>query len=150
MRGGRELKNELLWARVATVLLGGAAMCFALFTGDMVALLGAFGWGTFAAALVPTVVIGLNWKRASAAAACTAVISSLGVNFAIKAFGVPVPLNMDPGAVALLVSIVLFVAVSLCTKPSGSPTPESVGSTVDKIGVETIESDNPSQAPPAN
>ncbi|MEM8946456.1 MAG: hypothetical protein AAGD11_14890 [Planctomycetota bacterium] len=110
---GKHLKNELLWARIVTVLLGILAMLFALYTGDMVALLGAFGWGTFAAALVPTVAIGLNWQRATSAAACAAIISSLVVNFALKVSSVSIPLSIDPGAIALLVSIALFILVSL-------------------------------------
>ena len=91
------------------------ATIFALKLGEMVALLGAFGWGTFAAALVPTVAIGLNWKRATGAAACTAIVASLVVNFSIKAFGIAMPLNIDSGAVALLISLVLFFSVSLLT-----------------------------------
>ncbi len=114
---GRELRHELRWARIVTVLLGLTAMIFALYTGDMVALLGAFGWGTFAAALVPTVAIGLNWNRATAAGACAAIVSSLVINFVIKAFGISIPLNIDPGAIALLVSIVLFVSISLLSTP---------------------------------
>lgn len=110
---GREIPNELFWARITTVLLGVLSMVFALYLGDMVALLGAFGWGTFAAALVPTVAIGLNWPRATSTAACVAIVSSLIVNFAVKALGITMPLNVDSGAVALLVSMVLFFAVSL-------------------------------------
>jgi len=117
---GRAIKNELLWARIVTILLGFLSMVFALYLGDMVALLGAFGWGTFAAALVPTVAIGLNWKRATSTAACVAIVSSLVVNFAIKALGITMPLNVDSGAVALLVSIVLFVVVSLFTSNNGN------------------------------
>ncbi len=117
---GRPLRNELGWARFVTGLVGVAAMIFALYTGDMVALLGAFGWGTFAAALVPTVPIGLNWERGTGAAACVAIASSLLVNFVIKAFEIPIPLNIDSGAIALLISIVLFVGVSLCSAPKSA------------------------------
>ena len=42
---GRSLKRELLWARVATVVLAIASGVFAMFVGDLVALLGALGWG---------------------------------------------------------------------------------------------------------
>ena len=114
---GRPLGNELFSARVVTVVLGFLAMTFALYTGDMVALLGAFGWGTFAAALVPTVAIGLNWPRATAAGACTAIAWSLIINLTIKVFAIPMPLNIDSGAVSLLASIVLFIVVSFCTTP---------------------------------
>ena len=112
---GKPVENELKWARIVTVLIGCTAMLFALYSREMVALLGAFGWGTFAAALVPTVAIGLNWKRATSSAACVAIASSLVVNFSIRAFNFHVPLNIDSGAVALLVSLVLFIGVSLVT-----------------------------------
>jgi Na+/proline symporter len=50
---GHSVKNELFWARVVTVLLATVAAGFALYShfadATLVALLGAFGWGTFAA-----------------------------------------------------------------------------------------------------
>lgn len=115
---GRSLSHELLWARVATVVLAVVAALFALYSGeDLVALLGAFGWGTFAAALVPAVAIGFNWKRASALAANVAIASSLLINFGVKVFGVSMPYGIDVGAVALLVSLTLFFGISLARKP---------------------------------
>ena len=55
---------------------------------------------------------------------------ALVVSGAIKAFGITIPLNIDSGAVALLVSIVLFVSVSLFgSRPNTSL---SVGSHSDK------------------
>jgi Na+/proline symporter len=115
---GRSLRNELLWARIATVVIAVAASLFAIsgFT-DLVALLGAFGWGTFAAALVPTVAIGFNWKRATAFAANCAIVSSLVVNFTIKLFGVVLPWGIDGGALALLVSLTLFFGISYLSPP---------------------------------
>ena len=116
---GKSLKNELYWARVATVAIAVVATVFALFSGDLVALLGAFGWGTFAAALVPTVAIGFNWKRATPLAACLAISSSLIINFGLKVSGVVIPYNIDAGAVALLVSLTLFLTISFA-----SPSPK--------------------------
>ena len=110
---GRTIANRLWWARIATVAIAVAASLFALYTGDLVALLGAFGWGTFAAALVPVVAIGLNWKRASALAANTAVIASLLINVGSQLTGFTAPLGIDVGALALAVSLVLFVGISL-------------------------------------
>ena len=81
------------------------------------ALLGAFGWGTFAAALVPTVAIGFNWKRATPLAACVAISSSLIINFGLKVSGVAIPYNIDAGAVALLVSLTLFLTISFVSQP---------------------------------
>ena len=82
--------NELRAARIGTIVIALAAAAFALYShyenARLIALLGIFGWGTFAAALVPTVAIGLNWKRGTAKAACTAIIASLILNFTIEVF----------------------------------------------------------------
>ncbi len=114
---GKLLKNELRWARIVTVILAVVASVFALYTGDLVALLGAFGWGTFAAAIVPVVAFGLNWKRATALAANVAVISSLVINFTVKVGKMSMPYNIDVGAFALIVSLTLFITISMLSTP---------------------------------
>ena len=81
------------------------------------ALLGTFGWGTFAAALVPAVAIGFNWKRATAGAANAAIAASLLVNFGIELFGVALPWGVNGGFVALLLSMTLFFGISLASPP---------------------------------
>lgn len=113
---GSAIKNELFWARLVTVIIAVISALFALYSGDLVALLGAFGWGTFAAALVPVVTIGINWKRATPLAANIAVISSLAINFIFKAFAIPMPYQIDAGAFALVVSMTLFVGISLASE----------------------------------
>ena len=118
---GRSLENELFWARVGTVVIAVVAAIFAIYSvhfGDqLVAILGAFGWGTFAAALVPAVAIGFNWKRATATACNVAIGASLVLNFGIKVFGIVVPFGIDVGALALIVSLTLFFGISLASKP---------------------------------
>jgi Na+/proline symporter len=118
---GRSLGRELLWARVATVVIALVAALFALYSyyenERLVALLGAFGWATFAAALVPTVAIGFNWKRATATAANTAIVSSLIINFGIELSGISIPFGIHGGAIALLVSLTLFFGISLASDP---------------------------------
>ena len=124
---GKTITNELLWARIVTVLLTVFASLFALYTGDLVAILGAFGWGTFAAALVPVVAIGFNWKRATPLAANVAIISSLATNFIIKLFQIQLPYNFDVGALSLIISLVLFFSISLLsTKKEISPSVEAI------------------------
>jgi Na+/proline symporter len=119
--GIKTIKNELFKARVTTVVLTAVAAFFALYIGDLVALLGAFGWGTFAAALVPTIAVGLNWKRATPLAANVAIIASIVINFGIKmaskSAGFSVPFSVNTGAIALLVSLTLFFGISLLSKP---------------------------------
>ena len=114
---GLTVKRELLWARIATVVIAVVAALFALYTGDLIALLGAFGWGTFAAALVPVVAIGLNWKRATPLAANVAIVSSLLINFGVKVGNVAMPYNIDVGAFSLAVSLTLFISISFYSKP---------------------------------
>jgi Na+/proline symporter len=114
---GFKFKNELITARITTVLITICAALFALYSGDLVAILGAFGWGTFAAALVPVVVIGINWDKATAAAANWAIIASLTINFILKLSKIAIPFNIDPGAISLAISLLLFLIISLLSKP---------------------------------
>jgi len=124
---GKTITNELFWARTTTALITIFSAVFALYSGDLVAILGAFGWGTFAAAIVPVVVIGFNWKRATPMAANIAVLSSLAVNFVIKIFKISVPYNIDVGALALTVSLILFIGISLASeRPELDPDVEAV------------------------
>ncbi len=118
---GKTVKNELLWARLTTVLLTVLAASFALYTGDLIAILGAFGWGTFAAALVPVVTLGFNWKGATPFAANVAILVSLGVNFLFKLFDIRLPYGFDLGAFSLLLSLTLFIGLSLLGKPPTLP-----------------------------
>ncbi len=120
---GRSLKNELFWARVITVVITVVAASVALYSGDLVALLGAFGWSTFAAAIVPTVAIGFNWKRATAMACNVAIASSLLMNFGLKLlddlYDIQLPHGFHSGAFSLLVSLTLFFMISsLSPRPS--------------------------------
>lgn len=118
---GRSLERELLWARVGTVVLAVVAAVFALYShyvnARLVALLGAFGWGTFGAALVPAVAIGLNWKRATPLAANTAIVSSLIINFAVEVLDISIPHGIHGGTVSLLVSLALFFGISFASTP---------------------------------
>jgi len=118
---GAAAANELRAARLATLVLGAAGAGFALYShyvnDRLVALLGAFGWGTFAAALVPVVAIGLNWKRATPLAANVAIVVSLVVNFSVEVFDLALPHGLHGGTVALVLSLVLFIGISLASRP---------------------------------
>lgn len=115
---GRSLNHELFWARTATLAIAVGAAFFVLYSGqELVALLGTFGWGTFAAALVPTVAIGFNWKRATALAVNVAIISSLAANLTIELLDIQVPHGIHGGAISLILSLTLFFGISLLTPP---------------------------------
>ena len=118
---GKSLKHELFWARITTVGLAAAAAIFSLYSPDeMIAMLGSFGWGIFAAAIVPVVAIGLNWKRGTALAANVAIISSLLINFTVmfmRKAEIPIPYKIHEGAIALLASTCIYFTISLLSKP---------------------------------
>ena len=122
---GRSLERELYWARIATVLLSVLAAGFALYSyyygGQLIAILGAFGWGTFAAALVPVILFGLNWKGATAKAAIASISFSLIINFAIQIFSISIPYGISGGFLSLLASMILFIAVSLIDREKPLP-----------------------------
>ncbi len=81
---GRPLSRQLFWGRWAVVGLALAAAGFALLYGDLIALLGTFAFGTFAAALAPSIVVGLNWKRVNAAAASASIVTGMGLNLVLE------------------------------------------------------------------
>ena len=116
---GRPLKNELRSARIATLVLCLIATAFALYAfyanGRLVALLGAFGWGTFAAAIVPVVAIGLNWQRANWQGAVAAIIVSVLINLGIEVFSISIPYGIAGGFLALIISMIVFIVVTLIT-----------------------------------
>lgn len=124
----RKVANELFWARVATVLLAVASTVFALWArehGDLIAILGTFGWGLFAAAFVPIVTIGFNWPRATRPAAISAILVGLILNVGLDLLSkypkeapfYRLPGAVSVGAVALLCSIMTLIFVSFVTKP---------------------------------
>ena len=114
---GRSLDNELLWARVATVMIAAVASGVALASGKMVALLGAVGWSVFSGAIVPTVAIGFNWKRATPLACNLSILTSLVLNVGLQVFSVTLPHLFYNGAVALLASLTVFYVVSIFSSP---------------------------------
>jgi Na+/proline symporter len=122
---GRPVRNELFWGRAAVLLLAAVAALFAYSYGDLIALLGTFAFGTFAAALVPALAVGLNWDRVTPAAAgssiATGLLLNLGLEFLDKQTwfaGLPRPPlapGVLPAAVSLVASFTVLFAVTWLT-----------------------------------
>jgi Na+/proline symporter len=120
----RPLRSELPAARFATVLVAAAAAGLALAYDDLIALLGTFAFGTFAAALAPALAVGLNWSRATSTAACASIVTGLALSLGLELLArTPAGLTAVglapgtlPGAVALGGSLVVLVAVSLLSR----------------------------------
>ena len=116
---GRPLEHELMWSRIATGSLLLLSALFALYMENLIALLGTFGWGTFAAAIVPSICIGMNWKRATGTACVASIATSIALNFVLEVAARHghqlLPPGLAVGAVALLAATAVFVWVSLLT-----------------------------------
>lgn len=116
---GRAPDQELLWSRLATGLLLVLSTVFALYMENLIALLGTFAYGTFAAALLPSVAIGMNWKRATGAACVASIATGIAVNFTLELsarHGSPLlSPEIAVGAVAVMAATAVFIAVSLLT-----------------------------------
>ena len=123
---GRQVDNQLFWGRVAVVVVAIAAAVFAWLYGDLVALLGTFAFGTFAAALAPAVAVGLNWKKVTPQAATasigTGLVMNLGLEFLAKQTyfpslpKAPLAAGVLPAAVSLAASFSVLFVVSWWTR----------------------------------
>jgi Na+/proline symporter len=111
----------LFWSRIATGVILVASAVFAAYMENLIALLGTFGWGTFAAAVFPSIAIGLNWKRANAAACVASIGISIVLNFALELsakYGLyQLPYGMNVGCFSLLASLIVFIGVSWFSSP---------------------------------
>ncbi len=76
--------RQLVWGRIAVIGVAVAAALFALMYGDLIALLGTFAFGTFAAALAPAIAVGLNWTRVTAGAAGASIATGLILNLTLE------------------------------------------------------------------
>lgn len=119
---GKPPSTRLMAARLATAVIGVAALALAATSQTTVAFLGIFGWGLFAATLVPALAIGLNWKGASREGAVasigTGLLITLGGESLVYANIITMPAGVSATALALSASALVFFAVSYVTRRS--------------------------------
>lgn len=118
----KQVKNELLLNRLTVVGLLTLSLLFSFYMDTLVALLGIFGWGTFASAVFPPIVLGLIWKKATKYGAISSIIVGLILNFSLEILNKYevslLPPGVIVGAFAFAVSIIVFIGVSLLTRES--------------------------------
>lgn len=112
----RPLVHEMRAARLSTLAVSLLAGALASTYGDLVALLGTFAFGLFAAALAPVLAIGLSWERVTPRAASASIATGVTVAIVLEAWarsgnaiGIAEWGGVVPGAVALAASIVVLV-----------------------------------------
>ncbi len=105
--------DGLTFPRLATVAAAGVALSLAAASGRQVALLGVLGWGTFTAALLPVVLLGLNWDGAARRGAVAAMIAGPLVQLSLEAMHhVGRATNFEPGLTGAAVGTLVLVGLS--------------------------------------
>lgn len=115
-------RKELALSRGITLLVILLTFALSFNPPDLVGWLGNASWGIFSASLVPVLSIGLLWKRATRQGAifssAIGLVTSIGL-YILKVKGIYVP-SLDTGAIAMIISTLSFVLISLLTKPESS------------------------------
>jgi Na+/proline symporter len=118
----RDRFARLASARAAALLVGVMALGIAqwhLAEGELIAWLGTLGFGAFAAALAPTMLLGLGWKRVTARASVLSMVAGLGALFGLETLapGLPVP----SAALAVGAAFAVLVVTSLLSREETLP-----------------------------
>ncbi len=113
--------KQIRVSRVMTFIIGILSIFFALFSGEAVAILGTFGWGTLMSATFPVFIIGLLWRGASSQGVFTGLIVAfigniLSLILDLNGFSWPGGLPWYVNIITL--AIVVTVTVSLFTSGS--------------------------------
>ena len=120
---GIRVVHPLRWGRLAVLGVAATAALFAYSYGDLIAMLGTFAFGTFAAALAPALALGFNWTRVTPLAAGASILTGLVVNVVLELAArqstwnwVPQPALAEgvlPSAVSLAASFSVLILVSM-------------------------------------
>lgn len=116
----RRVARPLMIGRIATVILALLGALLALKSTLLVALLGVFGWGLFAATFVPALALGLAWPGATRIGA----IASIGVGLVGTILGETLswagvytfPRGVTVSGLVLVASLLTFLGVSWLTR----------------------------------
>lgn len=117
-------RTGLRAARAGSAAVAAAGLVVAalhLSGGGLIAFLGTLGFGAFAAALAPALLLGLTWERATAAAAAISVAAGLLTLFALELL-LP-ETGPPPAALAMAVGFAALAVVSLLSRPAPLPEP---------------------------
>ena len=122
---GRRPRSELRAARLATLALGTVAAIAAQASGTLVVLLGVFGWGLFAATLVPALALGLNWAGGTRLGALASMSTGLGLTLVGELLGFlrvySLPDGVTVSGAALVLSLLVYLAVSVLSRRGSAP-----------------------------
>ncbi|MBB3663005.1 sodium/proline symporter [Prauserella sediminis] len=114
---GITVRNEVRWARFASVFVVACALVFTLYLSQVVFLLGALGFAAFAAAIFGPLALGLYWRRATGLATAVAISFGIVANLVTTALTsqeiITIPDYIEAGGFITVVGILIFIVVSV-------------------------------------
>ena len=102
-------------SRVFMFILGAIAIVVSIYSSEMVALLGTFGWGTLVSATFPIFVVGLLWARCTEQGALGGIAYSFIFNILPLVTNFAYPSALPGYAITSAIAVALTVIVSLLT-----------------------------------
>ena len=106
-------RRQVAMGRITVAVLGLGAIWFAMASGRLVAILGAFGFGTLMSATLPVFVLGLLWKRASGQGVFAGLVASLGLNVVCLVLDKVVGFQWPGGVPWYLVTVAATTVVTI-------------------------------------
>ncbi|MDR1874732.1 MAG: hypothetical protein LBQ90_06960 [Synergistaceae bacterium] len=107
-------EKQVSVSRAFMFILGASSIVISVYSTEMVALLGTFGWGTLVSATFPVFVIGLLWERANEKGVMCGIFVSFVLN--ILSFTIQWPGGLPAYFNICAIAIAVTVLVSLITK----------------------------------
>ena len=108
-------EKQISVSRVFMFILGAVAIVVSIYSSEMVALLGTFGWGTLVSATFPVFVVGLLWDRCTEAGALVGIAYSFVFNILPLVTGFAYPSTLPGYFLTSAIAVALTVVVSLLT-----------------------------------
>ena len=108
-------EKQVSVSRVFMFILGAVAIVVSIYSSEMVALLGTFGWGTLVSATFPVFVVGLLWDRCTEAGALVGIAYSFVFNILPLVTGFAYPSALPGYFLTSAIAVALTVVVSLLT-----------------------------------
>ena len=120
-------EKQINVSRIFMFILGIISIIVSVYSSEMVALLGTFGWGTLVSATFPIFVVGLLWEHCTEAGALVGIAYSFVFNILPLVTGFAYPSALPGYFITSAVAVALTVVVSLVTpKPKLSESIKAV------------------------
>lgn len=119
-------RQEMLWSRVASVVMMVLAGLIALNPPTFVLSLMAVAWGALAAMLGPVLYLGVRWRRATTQGAVAALVTGVAIGGVLATLNEtvfaddPVFAPWNVAAIGVAASYLVLIVVSLLTRPQPS------------------------------